>query len=117
MGRGEIWSAAGGGDYTTKPRPVLILQDDRFDALESVTICSFTTDESDAPIARVLVQPDEVNGLQTASRVMVDKITTLRKTRLGSQIGRLQEDDMARVNQAVLVFLGFSGPTRRRRSR
>jgi mRNA interferase MazF len=29
MRRGEIWTVAGGGDYTGKPRPALILQDDR----------------------------------------------------------------------------------------
>jgi mRNA interferase MazF len=30
MKRGEIWSVAGGGDYTNKPRPVVIVQDDQF---------------------------------------------------------------------------------------
>jgi mRNA-degrading endonuclease toxin of MazEF toxin-antitoxin module len=29
--RGEIWTAAG-GVYASKPRPSLIIQDDRFDA-------------------------------------------------------------------------------------
>lgn len=31
MKRGEIWTVAGGKDYGGKPRPVLIIQDDRFD--------------------------------------------------------------------------------------
>jgi mRNA interferase MazF len=117
MKRGEIWTAAGGSEYTTKPRPVLILQDDRFEPIESVTICTFTTDTTEAAVFRVPVEPDVLNGLDSASRLMVDKITTLRKTRLRSQIGRLADEDMARVNRAVLVFLGFTGATTTRRAR
>ena len=50
MRRGEIWTVAGGKDYAGKPRPAVILQDDSFDATNSVTICAFTTDETDAPL-------------------------------------------------------------------
>ena len=109
MKRGEIWTAAGGGDYTGKPRPAVILQDDRFDATDSITICAFTTDPTDAPRFRIPVEPNELNGLDIPSRVMLDKITTVRRARLASRVGRLDDDDMARVNQAVLVFLGFAG--------
>jgi len=112
MRRGEVWTAAGGGDYTGKPRPVVILQDDRFDATDSITICAFTTDPTDAPLFRILVEPSEVNGLDAPSRIMVDKITTVRRTRLGSRIGLLVHDDMVRLNQAILVFLGFAASPR-----
>lgn len=108
MRRGEIWTVAGGGDYTGKPRPVVILQDDRFDATDSITVCAFTTDPTEAPLFRIIVEPSERNGLDTQSRVMVDKITTVRKTRLGSRIGWLDEEDAVRLNQAVLIFLGFA---------
>ena len=54
MKRGEIWTVAGGKDYAGKPRPVLILQDDRFDMTDSVTVCAFTTDPTDAPLFRLL---------------------------------------------------------------
>ncbi len=108
MKRGEIWSVAGGGDYTGKPRPVVILQDDRFDATDSITLCAFTTDPTDAPLFRVLVEATERNGLTATSRLMVDKITTVRKSRLGERIGELDAEDIVRLNQAVLVFLGFA---------
>ena len=108
MRRGEIWTVAGGGDYTGKPRPVVVLQDDRFDATDSVTICAFTTDPTEAPLFRVLVEPNERNGLETSSRIMVDKITTVRKSRLGILVGQLDDEDMVRLNRAVLVFLGFA---------
>lgn len=108
MRRGEIWTVAGGGDYSGKPRPVVILQDDRFDATDSITVCAFTTDPTEAPLFRIIVEPSERNGLDAPSRVMVDKIATVRKARLGRRIGRLDEEDAVRLNQAVLVFLGFA---------
>lgn len=110
MRRGEIWTVSGGGDYTGKPRPVVILQDDRFDATASVTVCAFTSDPTPAPLFRLDVEPDERNGLRLRCRLMVDKITTVPKTKIGTQIGRLDDEDIVRLNRAVLVFLGLAGP-------
>ena len=36
MRRGDIWTVAGGKDYAGKPRPVVIVQDDSFDATASI---------------------------------------------------------------------------------
>ncbi len=112
MRRGEVWTIAGGGNYTGKPRPAVIVQDDNFDATASVTICAFTTDPTDAPILRIRVEPSEQNGLRVPSKLMVDKLTTISKERLGSRIGRLDEEDMVRLNRAMLVFLGMAGSSR-----
>ena len=109
MTRGEVWTAAGGKDYAGKPRPVVIVQDDRFDATSSITICAFTSDPTDAPLFRLLVEPSAVNGLDKASRLMVDKVTTVSKAKLGRWIGRLSDNDMVRVNRALLIFLGLAG--------
>jgi mRNA interferase MazF len=109
MRRGEIWTVAGGKDYAGKPRPAVILQDDRFDATDSLTVCAFTTDPTEAPLFRLKVAPNETNGLRTPCRLMVDKITTVPKTKLGDRIGRLDDEDVVRVNRAVLVFLGMAG--------
>lgn len=110
MKRGEIWTVAGGGDYAGKPRPAVILQDDRFDATDSLTLCAFTTDPTDAPLFRLGVEPNERNGLHVACKLMVDKITTVPKVKLGSHVGRLDDDDLVRLNRAVAVFLGLAGP-------
>ena len=109
MKRGEIWTAAGGKDYAGKPRPVLIIQDDRFDATRSVTICSFTSDPTEAPLFRLSVGPNSVNGLARPSMLMVDKITTVPKEKLGSRIGRLEKEDVVRLDRAIMVFLGLAG--------
>jgi mRNA interferase MazF len=104
--RGEIWTASG-GDYAGKPRPVVIVQDDRFDATASITVCAFTTDPTEAPLFRPVVEPSAANGLLSISRLMADKITTVPKARLGSRIGRLSEADTRRLDRAMLVFLGL----------
>jgi len=109
MRRGEIWTVAGGKEYAGKPRPVVVLQDDRFDATDSVTICAFTADPTDAPLFRLPVGPNERNGLRTPCRLMADKIATVPKAKVGSRIGRLDDEDMVRLNRAVLVFLGLAG--------
>ncbi len=77
MRRGDIWTVSGGKDYAGKPRPVVIVQDDSFDATDSITICAFTSDPTEAPLFRLPVEPNERNGLRSASRLMVDKITTV----------------------------------------
>ena len=112
MKRGEIWTVAGGGDYTGKPRPAVIVQDDRFDATASVTICAFTTDPTDAPLIRIPIEPSEENGLQGPSKLMVDKLTTVSRERVGYRVGRLGDQDLVRMNRAILVFLGFGGAAR-----
>jgi mRNA interferase MazF len=109
MKRGDIWTVAGGKDYAGKPRPAVIIQEDSFDASNSVTICLFTTsDEIDAPLFRLPVEANEKNGLRAPSRMMVDKITTLPRSKANGRIGRLDDEDILRLNRAMLVFLGLA---------
>jgi mRNA interferase MazF len=112
MKRGEVWTVSGGQDYAGKPRPAVILQDDRFDATASITLCAFTPDQTEAPLFRLPVTSTDGNGLRRESRLMVDKITTVPKRKLGQRIGKLDDEDMVRLNRAVLVFLGLAGPQR-----
>lgn len=112
MKRGEVWTVAGGPDYLGKPRPALIIQDDAFDATASITICPFTTHGVDAPLMRLPVEPSPRNGLRLASQLMIDKITTVSKAKMEKRAGRLSDEDMVRVNRAVLVFLGLAGSSR-----
>ena len=108
MRRGDIRAVAGGKDYAGKPRPVVIVQDDSFDATASVTICALTTDETEAPLFRLTVAPNRRNGLHAVCRLMVDKITTVPKAKVGARAGRLDDEDIPRLSQAVLVFLGMA---------
>jgi mRNA interferase MazF len=97
------------------PRPVAIVQDDSFDATDSITICAFTTDDTEAPLFRLAVEPNERNGLRTACRLMVDKIATVPNAKVGARVGRLDDEDILRLNQAMLVFLGLAVSPRTKR--
>lgn len=112
MKRGEIWTVAGGPDYAGKPRPAVILQDDAFHATASMTLCPCTTSLVDAPLIRLPVEPTKQNGLNAPSHLMVDKITTVARSKLQRRIGRLADEDVIRLNRAVVVFLGLAGRSR-----
>ncbi len=106
MKRGEVWTVSA-GSYAGKPRPAVIVQDDRFDSTASMTICVSTTDLTDAPLLRLSLRPSDRNGLRAASQLMVDKIITVRKDRMDNLIGRLDAEDLVRLDRAILVFLGL----------
>jgi mRNA interferase MazF len=108
MKRGEVWTVSAGGPYAGKPRPAVIVQEDRFDSTSSITLCVFTTDPTEAPLLRMLIAPTDRNGLSSASRLMVDKVTTVPKARLGKRIGKLNDEDVLRLNRALTVFLGLA---------
>ncbi|MPZ63324.1 MAG: type II toxin-antitoxin system PemK/MazF family toxin [Propionibacteriales bacterium] len=108
MRRGDLYTAAARGTYTGKPLPVAIIQDDRFDATASVTICPLTTNPVEAPLARIAVEPSPVNGLEQPSQLMVDKVTTMPRVNLRDHLGRLQETELVQLNRALIVFLGLA---------
>lgn len=108
MKRGDVYTAAARGTHTGKPRPVVIVQDDRFDAAASVTVCPLTTNPIDAPLMRIFVEPSSRNGLDQPSRLMVDKVTTVPRTTLAEHLGRLPEADLVQLNRALIVFLGLA---------
>ncbi|MFM7652687.1 MAG: type II toxin-antitoxin system PemK/MazF family toxin [Vulcanococcus sp.] len=81
---------------------------DAFTARDSVVVCLITTDATELPVFRIAVDPTAKNGLNTTSRLMVDKVTTVPKSRLGQCIGCLAADDLLRLNRSLLVFLGLA---------
>lgn len=106
--RGDIYTAAARGAYSGKPRPVVIIQDDRFEATASVTVVPLTTSDVEAPLLRIPVQPSEITGLTQFSRLMADKVTTIPRASLGDLIGRLSETEIIQLNRALVVFLGLA---------
>ena len=108
MRRGDIHIAAARGAYSGKPRPVVIVQDDRFDATASVTVCPLTTSPAEAPLARIAVEPTAVTGIEQPSQIMVDKIITMPRANVRDHLGRLTDADLIRLDRALLVFLGLA---------
>jgi len=106
--RGELWTAAGGKHYASKPRPVLVVQDDRFDATDSITICPLTTDPTEIPLLRIPLNPEADTGLDQPSSLMVDKLTTMPRSKLGERVGAVSDTDMLALSRSLVVFLGLA---------
>jgi len=105
--RGELWTVAG-GVYATKPRPALVLQDDHFDATDSLTVLPLTTTDVNAPLLRIPVPPNDTSGLAQISFIMVDKATTVRRSNVRQLVGHLSSQQMTQVERALMVFLGLA---------
>lgn len=109
MKRGDIHIAAARGLYTGKPRPVVIVQDDRFDATASITVCPLTTNAAEAPLTRITVEATSATGIEQPSQIMVDKVTTMPRANVRDRLGRLADADLVRLDRALVVFLGLAG--------
>jgi mRNA interferase MazF len=108
LSRGDIVTVALQGDYG-KPRPALVVQADLFNATHaSISLLPITSELVASPLFRLTVEPSPVNGLRAVSQIMVDKIVSARRERLGSPIGHLDDDMMVRVGRAMAVWLGIA---------
>lgn len=95
------------GDFG-KPRPALVIQSDRFSDTATVTVLLLSSTLARAPLLRIDVEPSSENGLQRPSQVMVDKVMTARREKVGPAFGRLDDAAMLAINRALALFLGFA---------
>jgi mRNA interferase MazF len=109
VNRGEIWTVAG-GVYAAKPRPAVIIQDDLFDATRSVTVAPMTSTLVDASLMRIRITAGSelVSGLERDSDVMIDKLTTVKRSNVQVRVGRLTADQVVEVERALMTFLGLA---------
>lgn len=108
MRRGEVWTVSGGPDYASKPRPAVIVQNDIFFETASITIGPITSDDTDLPLLRVRIEPDDTNGLRLGSSVMVDKVMTVTRGKLGKRLGRLSDEQMIETGRLLSNFLALA---------
>jgi mRNA interferase MazF len=108
MRRGDVVTVAATGDYG-KPRPAVIVQTDALPAEHaSVVVCQMTSELSEAPEFRITIAPTKGNGLRARSQVMADKPVTIRRERVGRVVGRLDEQDIVRLNIALAFVMGLA---------
>jgi len=109
MNRGDLVLVAMSGDFG-KPRPALVIQSDKFlnDSLDSVSILLMSSHVVDAPLIRLTVEPDEGNGLEKISQIMMDKPMTVLRDKIGGRIGAVSKSLMKEVDSAMAVFLGIA---------
>ena len=102
--RGNLITVALQGDYG-KPLPAVVIQSDLFDQHPSVTLLPLTSDLRDTPLFRITIEPSPENGLRQRSQVMVDRIHTVSRAKVGPSLGRLSDDEQ-RVFSHLAVFRG-----------
>lgn len=107
MIRGDIVNVALTGDYG-KPRPALIIQSDLFLETGSVTVLPLTSHLIEAPLFRLLVEPCEKNNLNQPSHIMIDKLYTLPREKIGNVLGHLDSKLMLEVERALALFIGIA---------
>jgi mRNA interferase MazF len=109
MRRGDVVVIAdrGAGDYGGKPRPAVVVQSELFEDTGSVVVCLLTTQQTGAPLLRIAVKPGAVSGLASPSYIAIEKITTIRRDRVGQVLGRLTDDELVALTRSLAVFLGF----------
>lgn len=95
------------GDFG-KPRPALVVQSDKFAGIDSVTVLLLTSTLVDAPLLRIAVMPNALNGLQRPSQIMIDKAITVRRDRVGQVIGQLDDDIMLAMTRSLAVFFALA---------
>ena len=105
MRRGELVTIALQGDFG-KPRPALVIQSNLFSEHPSVTILPVTSELREAPLFRIRLQPDQSNGLERPSDIMVDKAQTIAGDKVGTVIGRVADDELLAVSRSLAMFLG-----------
>ena len=107
ISRGDVVTIALQGDYG-KPRPALVIQADLFNPTHpTLTILPITSDLRDVPLFRLTVDPTPLNGLRKISQIMVDKLMTVQREKIGQRVGRVDRETLMRVDRALMVWLGM----------
>jgi len=106
--RGNIVKIAVQGDFG-KPRPALLIQSEMFnEAHATLTVLLISSELIDAPLFRLTIEPDQINGLTQQSQIQVDKAMTVRREKVGQVIGRVDDAMMVRVNRALALWIGLA---------
>jgi mRNA interferase MazF len=106
MRRGDLVTIAVSGDYG-KPRPALVVQADAFDEHPSVVILPLTSELHVTPLFRITANASKQTGLRKPSQIMIDKATTVARSKLGPRMGRVDAATMHAVDRALRGFLGL----------
>lgn len=108
MKRGDIVVVAAPGDYG-KPRPAVLIQTDALTELgsKSVILCLLSGSEFHSPLFRIPLEPNESNGLEKPSQIMVEKILTVPREKISQPIGCLSDEQLVQLNRTLAFVVGL----------
>lgn len=97
------------GDFG-KPRPAVIVQADALTHADfpSVVVCLLSSHCLEAPAFRISLEPTAANGLHQPSQIMVDKLLTVPRNRLGAAFGRIDDETLVRLNRTLAFVAGLA---------
>ena len=108
MTRGDVVTVVTSGDFG-KPRPAVVIQSDVLNPVHpTFLVCLMTSTLRAVPSVRIDVAPNDRNGLRQPTQIMVDKIQTVRRDKMGTVIGRLDEAAMAMLDRSLAFVIGLA---------
>ncbi len=91
-------------------RPVLIVQNDVGNRFSPTVIAAAITSQKDKARLPTHIQLNAAgSGLAKDSIVLLEQIRTIDKRRLKEHMGRLDDQSMRRINQALEISFGLDG--------
>lgn len=105
--RGDIVLCNLSGDYG-KTRPSVVVQSDMFNPTHaSIVICPITSLLIESPLFRLVILPEEKNGLLKKSQIMVDKIIAIKRDKVCKKVGELSKKELDRLDKALKLWLSI----------
>jgi mRNA interferase MazF len=103
----DIVTCTTSGDYG-KPRPAVVVQHSLFnDDHSSIVVCPITSHVEREIIFRPTLLPDSENGLEKISQIMTDKITTIKKEKIGKILGKISHSKKEEVIFALKLWFNL----------
>ncbi|QUL97983.1 MAG: type II toxin-antitoxin system PemK/MazF family toxin [Candidatus Fermentithermobacillus carboniphilus] len=89
-------------------RPVLVIQNDIGNKYSPTVIVSAITSQiQKARLPTHVELPAHVSGLDKDSVILLEQIRTIDKRRLKRRVARLDDETMAKVNEALAISVGL----------
>ncbi len=108
MKRGDIFATIGRGDFSTKPRPSLVVQADAFNTYHpAITVCPITSELTGDELYRIPLAANDKTNLMADSEVEIDLLQAIRRERFGHRIGEISDVAMEQVDQALRRWLAL----------
>lgn len=89
-------------------RPVIIIQNDIGNKYSPTTIVAVLTSQSKKELpTHVKIYMNEVNGLTKDSIILLEQLKTIDKKRIKDRIGKLTDEEIAAVNDALIISVAI----------
>jgi mRNA interferase MazF len=109
MKRGELYRVSLGTKTDTKKQRVYVIvsRQELINSVYSTLICAPVYTSYEGLSTQVLIGVDE--GLKYSSAIRCDELVSILKTRLTDYVGKLSEEKLFELGQALSIAVGIDG--------